>query len=171
MRPETWLADEVTVTVSGILTTHHVLRTATGTLGSVTVPALKMTGTFHAVDGRELTVKQTNWWRGTYELREGETILGVAHPRGAFRRQNTVQFGDHTYQLRPAGFWGRVWLLLDQAGYLVLSLGARGVFLRGATLRVVQSLDLDLLVFTYYLVNARWKEQSGAIGASAAAGT
>lgn len=171
MRPETWLADEVEVNVSGVFTTHHVLQTGTGTLGELTMPALKMASVFRAADGQKLIVKRTSWWRGTYELREDDTVLGTARPMGLFRRENAVQFGEQAYRLRAAGFCGRIWHLLDSAGETVMEIRPRGAFRRGAILRIRKSVDLTLLAFTYGLVQASWQEQTAAAGAGGAAGS
>jgi hypothetical protein len=111
---------------------------------------------------------RTSWWRGTHELREASAVLGTAYPLGIFRRENVVRFGDRDHSLRAAGFWGRVWHLADDAGQLLVEVHPRGVFRRGAILRILSPVDVDLLAFTYHLVNMRWQEQTAA-GAGAAA--
>ncbi|MGD8967231.1 MAG: hypothetical protein PVI07_06960 [Anaerolineae bacterium] len=175
MRRGTWLADEVEVTVSGVFTTHHLLRTAAGTLGESTVPALRKRAVIRTAEGRELVMEQTSWWRGTYELREGGTVLGTARPLGVFRREDVVRFGDRDYRLRAAGFWGRIWHLVgdgpEAQGQMLVEVHPRGVFRRGAILRILSPVDANLLAFTYHLVNARWQEQAAAAGAGAAAGS
>jgi hypothetical protein len=168
MRRETWLADQVEVTVSGLFTTHHLLRTATGVLGALTLPVMRLKGVFRGADGRELVVKRTSWWRGTYKLHEDGDLLGTARPLGIFRRENTVTFDDQTYRLSAAGFWARIWHLKNDAGEVVVEVRPRGALRRGATLRIVRPVDLALLVFTYHLVNARWQEQTTAVSAAAA---
>jgi hypothetical protein len=162
MRRETWLADRVEVTVSGVLTTHHLLQTATGILGELTVPALRKRAVFRTTEGRELVIVQTSWWRGTVELREDSAVVGTAQPLGIFRRENLVRFGDLDYRLRAIGFWGRIWRLVDEAGQRLLDLRPRGPFQRGAILSILNPVHLDLLVFTYHLVNTRWHEQTAA---------
>jgi hypothetical protein len=169
MKRETWLADQVEVTVSGVFTTHHHLQTATGVLGELTMPALRRRAVFDTVDGRQLIIEQTSWWRGSYEIREDGTVLGTAQPLGIFRRENVVRFGDRDYRLRAAGFWGRIWHLVDNAGEALIEVQARGVFQRGAVVRILRAVDVDLLAFTYHLVNARWQEQAAVAGASAGA--
>jgi hypothetical protein len=161
MKRQTWLADEVEVVVSGVLKTHHVLQTASGPLGELISPAFKPGAAFRGVDGRELVVLRTSWWRGTYELRDGGSVVGSARPVGLFRRENSVQFRGGNYRLRAAGLWGRTWHLLDDVGAMVLEVRSRGVFRRGATLRILMPLEIGLLVFTYHLVCVRWQEQSG----------
>ena len=78
MTSGTWLADEIEVTVSGVLTTHHVLQTASGALGQLTSPAFKRRGLFRAADGQQLTVERTSSWRCTHEIREDGVVLGAA---------------------------------------------------------------------------------------------
>lgn len=171
MRRETWLADEVEVTVSGIFTTRHVFHTATGTLGELTSPAFKPRSLFRGIDGEDLTVTRASWWRGTYELRDATAVVGTARPMGLFRRENLVQFRTSSYRLVTAGIWGRVWNLLDEAGEPVTVIRAREAFRRGAILRVMLPVDVALLVFTYCLVSARWQEQTSAASTAATAGS
>lgn len=190
MRHETWLADQVDVSVSGVFTTHHVLRAPAGILGELTLPAVRMRGIFRGADGRELVIERTRWWRGTYELREEGTVLGTARPRGFFRREFILVLGDELtgseslgneplgdeplgdeslgnepYTLRAAGFWGRIWHLIDRAGETVVEVRPRGPFRRGATLRIFKPVDVGLLAFAYRLVRARWQEQTAAAAA------
>jgi hypothetical protein len=164
-----WAADEIEATVSGLFTTRHRLRAATGSLGEFTLPALRSDGIFRTREGRELEVRRTSWWRGEYELREGEAVLGTARARGAFRREIVVEFDGREYTLRAAGFWARRWQLLDEGGTCVLEIEPQGVFRRGAYLTIHGPVNADLLVFAYYLVHMRWQEQSAAAGAAAAA--
>ncbi len=167
MKRETWLADAVEVTVSGLFTTHHQLRTATGILGELTLPAFKRKGSFQAADGRALTMERTNWWRGTYNLREGRVVLGTALTQGFLQRTISVGYGGVTHALEPLGLGSHGWHLIDEAGTALLEIRRRGIFRRGATLRVLQPVDVELLAFSYYLVNARWNEQTAAAGAAA----
>ena len=152
---------------SGISTTHHRLQTAAGTLGEFTFPALRTSGIFRAADGRELTVRCTNWWRGRHELRAGEIVLGTARPvlgtarlRSAFRREIVIQFGGWEYALKPIGSKTRHWHLTDETGATLLEIRPRGVFRRGAYLTIQHSMDADLLIFAYYLVH-RGQEEVG----------
>jgi hypothetical protein len=172
MKRETWLADQVEVTVSGVFTTHHHLQTAAGVLGELTMPAVRKRAVFRTAEGRELVIERTSWWRGTYELQEHGVVLGRARPLGLLRRENVVRFADRDYRLRAAGFWGRVWHLVDDRpadrGEILVACHPRGVFRRGAILRILRPVDLNLLAFAYHLVNARWQEQSAAAGAAAA---
>ena len=164
---ESWVADEIEVVVSGFFTTHHLLRTATGILGELTLPAFNRSGLFRSADGRELVVERTSWWRGWHELRENNVVLGTACPRGFWRRTIEVGFRGAMYELVPTSFWSRGWLLLDEMGTTLIEVQPRGVFRRGAYLMIMEPVSVDLLVFTYYLVNVRWQEQAAAAGAAA----
>jgi hypothetical protein len=168
MTREVWPTGEVEVVVSGAFTTHHHLGTETGTLGELTLPAFCTGGVFRAAGGRALTVHRTSWWRGWHELREGETVLGTARPRGFWRRRMAVQFGGRGYVLQPAGFWTRSYHLVDAVERTLLEIRPRGVFRRGAYLAAMVPVDVGLLVFAYYLVHTRWQEDAAAAGAAAA---
>lgn len=161
------VTDEVEVTISGFFTTHHFLETVMGGLGELTLPALGKSGVFHSSDGRELTVEQTSWWRGWHELRENGIVLGTARPQGFWRRTMEVGYQGATYDLISAGFWSRGWLFVDKLGTVLLDIQPRGVFRRGAYITILEPVNVDLLIFVYYLVNARWQEQSAAAGAAA----
>ena len=166
MAQESWVADEIEITVSGFFTTHHFLQTATGVLGELTLSAFSTSGVFCSAAGRELAVQRTSWWRGWHELRENGVVLGTACPRGFWRRAMEVGFQGAMYELVSAGFWSRGWLLLDEMGTTLIEVHPRGVFRRGAYLMIVEPVSADLLVFAYYLANVRWQEQSAA-GAAA----
>ena len=164
---EEWRTDEIEVDVSGLFTTRHSLQTTTGDLGELTLPAFSASGVFRAADGRELVVARTSWWRGWHELRESGVVLGTARPQGFWRRTMSVGFQGAMYELALAGFWSRAWHLVDEAGMVLLEIRPRGVFRRGAYLTIMGPVHADLLLFTYYLVNVRWQEQSAAAGAAA----
>ena len=167
MTQEEWTADEVEVVVSGFFTTHHYFQTATGDLGELMLSTFSKGGVFRAADGRELMVQRTHWWRGWHELREGGVVMGTARPRGFWQQRMSVGFRGLAYELEPTGFWSRGWRLMDEAGMTLLEIQPRGIFRRGAYLTVLGPVHADLLVFAYYLVNARWQEQAAA-GAAAA---
>jgi hypothetical protein len=92
--------------------------------------------------------------------------VGTARPLGIFRRENTVRFVERDYRLGAAGFLGRIWHLVDDAGQMLVEVRPRGVFRRGAIMRILRPVDVDLLVFTYHVVNTRWQEQTAAAAAS-----
>ena len=166
MTRELWV-DEVEVDVSGFFTSHHFLQTVVGILGELTLHTFSRNGVFVDADGRELVVQKTNWWRGWHELRENGLVLGTAHPRGFWRRAMEVGFQGAMYELTPASFWSRGYHLLDETGAMLVEVQPRGVFRRGAYLTIMRPVNVDLLVFAYYLVNMHWQEQSAA-GAAAA---
>jgi hypothetical protein len=162
-----WAMDEAEVIVSGFFTTHHYVQTVTETLGELTLPAFSKQGVFYAAGGRELLVQRTNWWRGWHEMREGGVVLGTAHSQGFWRRTTDIGFRGATYELRPADFWSRRWRLHDETDATMMEIRPQGAFRRGAYLTVMKPVNVDLLIFTYYLVNVRWQEQSAAAGAAA----
>ncbi len=165
MTYKTITTDKIEVLVSGFFTTRHLLRTNTEVIGELTLRGLKMLGSFRSPDGRELELEKTSWWKSVYEIREGGAVAGAAHPRGFFRREFLLDFGGQAYMLTPAGFGGRVWRLFDSAGTLLLEVRHRGAFRRGAYLTIRGEIDFPLMLFAYYLVNARWQEQHAAAAA------
>ncbi len=167
MAEKTLTTDQVQVTVSGFFTTHHFLETVMEELGELTLPASGKRGVFRSDDGSEFTVERTSWWRGWHELRENEIVLGTARPQSFWRRTLDVGYRGATYELISAGFWSRGWLLVDKVGTVLLDIQPRGVFRRGAYITILEPVNVDLLVFAYYLVNARWQEHAAATGAAA----
>lgn len=161
-----WIADEIEVEVSGFFTTCHRLQTAVGVMGELTLSALRSNGVFRFVDGRELTMKRTSWWRAWHELSEDGVVSGSTRPRGFFRREIVVQFGDREFALKPGGFWTRSWHLIDDAGTALLEIRPQGIFRRGALLTILDAVDVALLVFSYYLVYVRWREERAAAAAA-----
>jgi hypothetical protein len=170
MERAVWTIGEIEVYVSGFFTTHHCMQTAAMVLGEFTLPAFSTGGVFRFADGRELVVKRTSWWRGLHVLQEDGVVLGVAQPRGFWRRTMSVGFRGLLYELEPVNFWSRGWRLIDRAGTALLEVQPRGVFCRGAYLTIMGPVHTDLLVFTYYLVNVRWQEQA-AVPSAVAAGS
>jgi hypothetical protein len=173
MSDQMWTAGEIEVEMWGCFTTHHRMLTEMGVLGELTLPVFSSGGVFEAADGRNLEVEKTSWWRGWHELRENGVVIGSACPQGFWGRTMSVGFRGLMYELVPAGFWSDGWNLLDKAGMVVVEVRRWGFFRRKVCLTVHGPVHFDLLVFVYYLVNARWQEQSAAAaaGASAAAGS
>jgi len=136
-------------------------------VGELTMPALRATGVFRAADGSRLTVRRTSWWGGRHELREKETVLAKAQPRGFWRREIVIRFDTQKYVLRPAAFWSRSWHLDGAGGIRLLEIRPRGVFRRGAHVKVMAPVDVELLVFAYHLVYTRWQEEAAAASAAA----
>jgi len=168
MEQGVWTTGEIEVHVSGFFTTHHYMQTAAMVLGEFTLPAFSTSGVFHFADERKLVVERTSWWRGWHELREDGVVLGTAYPRGFWRRTMSVGFRGLVYGLAPASFWSRGWHLVDGAGTALLEVQPRGILCRGAYLTIMGPVHTGLLVFTYYLVNARWQEQAAVPSATAA---
>lgn len=168
MKDEIWMRGEIEVDVSGFFTTHHWMRTDGGVLGELTLSAFSTSGVFRFAGGRELVVQRTSWWRGWHELRESEIVLGTARPLGFWRQKMSVGHRGRLYELVPASFWARSWRLVDDGWAVLVEVEPRGVFRRGAYLTIADSIDVDLLVFAYFLVNVRWQEQAAAAGAAAA---
>lgn len=166
MVDQEWVADQIEVVVSGFLTTRHDMGTPAGPLGELTLPAFRMGGLFRGADGGEIEVRQPSWWKSEHELRQGEALLAVAWPRGFFQQQIEVRFGDQVYMLDRASFWNRSWRLVDAQGRALLEIEPRGIFRRGAYLKVLGEVELPLLVFAYYLIHKRWETEAAAAAAA-----
>jgi hypothetical protein len=171
MRQAMWTGDEIEADVRGAFTTHHRLHAASGELGTLTLPAFSYRGIFRFVDGKEIVVERTSWWRGWHEMRVDGIVVGTARPVGFWRQKMSIGFRGQVYELVSVNWWGRGWRLLEDGDddRAVIEVQPRGVLRRGAYLQSFVPVPTDLLVFVYYLVNARWQEQASAAAASSAA--
>ena len=167
MNQETWTADQIEVSVDGVFTTHHYMQSASGSLGELTMKTGGATGTFVSTDGRELEIKRTSFWRGWFEMRDSGVVIGTASSQGFFRRTTTIDYRGVEHLLEPANAWARKWRLVDPMGSVLVEIEPRGAFKRGAFIRVLGEIELDLLAFCYYMVSMRWQEQAGAASAAA----
>lgn len=158
---------EIQVSVVGMFATEHRLEGVAGRLGVLSFRPFGRACTFRTPEGEEWVARRTHWWRGTHELRHDERVLARARPVGWFRRELEVKCGGWTGRLEPTGRWTRSWRLVDKAGAPLLEVRGRGLFRRGACIRILAETDLAVLVFAYYLVWTRWQE--GAAAAAAAA--
>jgi hypothetical protein len=163
---EEWTASVVEVTVSGFFTSHHCLQTEEGVVGTLTTP-FSGAAVLRMADGRELTARRTNLWRGVYELQSGGVVLATTStPRGLFRRDIAIRFDGVATTLRPVSFWSRAWQLDDEMGTPLLKVEPRGFFQRGAFITILNPVDADLLAFAYYLVNERRQQEAAAAAAA-----
>ncbi len=169
MKDQMWTGDEIEVEMWGCFTTHHRLSTETHVLGELILPVFSSGGVFAAADSRELVVEKTSWWRGWHELRENGIVVGSARPLGFWGQRMSVGFRGLMYELAPVGFWSDGWDLLDGSGEVVLEIRRWGFFRRKVSLTIHRSVHFDLLIFVYYLANARWQEQTAAVAAASGA--
>ena len=157
------------VWVEGFFNTTHHIDSPLGNWGDLTLPGFANQATFETQDGRTLNLVQTRWWASTYELREGHMVVGTASPRGFLKNEMDVGFRGLMYRLVPEGIFSTAWRLLDAEGNTVILVDRRGIFKAGAYVTAQVPVPLDLVVFTYYLVNRRWQQQSAAAASTAAA--
>lgn len=157
-----WKADLVEVTVSGVIQTEHVFNTAGGILGVLTMKGVKSQGAFQGVEGGEVQLSRTNFWKSQYALLERGTELGSAKPPRAISRAFAVEYHGDQLVLIPGKGLTRIWRLLDDQGSVICELKPRSAFKRGALIQIFSSVEVKLLVFVYYLVFIRWREQSSA---------
>lgn len=165
MTYKTITTDKIEILASGFFSTRHKLQTNTEVIGEMTLRGMKMQGNFWSNDGRELELAKKKWWKSIYEIREGGAVVGEARPRGFFRREFILDYDRKAYRLTPTGIGGRIWRLFNNTGTLLLEVSRRGAFQRGAHLRIRGEIDFPLMLFAYYVVNARWQEQQATAAA------
>jgi hypothetical protein len=166
MNKEIWTLDEIEVEVSGLFTTHHLLRTEAGILGELTFPAFAQQATYRTISGRELLMQKTHWLGTTHELIEGKTVRGSGTRPGWLRRDIVLEVDGRQYSLQPEGVLSWGWHLFDAGGQQLLELQPRGILRQGACLTITGAVDADVVAFAYYLVYMRRQEE--AAGAAAA---
>ena len=77
-----------------------------------------------------------------------------------------VQFDGRDYWLEPEGFLKQGWFLLDAERQTLMEIQPRGVLRQGAYLTVHSGIELDLVAFTYFLVQMRQQEDAAAVAAT-----
>lgn len=155
-------ADVIEVTVSGTFKTEHVFNTPEGVLGALAIKGSKGEGIFTGADNLLLDFKKPSVWKSQYELEEGPTVIGKAHPPKKLKRAFEIDLEGETYFLAPGGSKMRSWTLKNSQGQGICEILPRGGLKRGAFVRIGAEIPLKLLVFTYCLVNKRWQEESAA---------
>ena len=155
-------ADLIEVTVSGTFKTNHVFNTNEGTLGALLIKGSKGEGKFSGADNSELEFKKPSIWKDRYELLQGSTRIGEAHPPKKLKRAYQIDYAEDVYQLAPGGSKLRSWTLSQAAGQVICEVMPRGGLKRGARIRIGAEIPLTLLVFVYCLVAKRWQEDSTA---------
>jgi hypothetical protein len=163
MSQEVRKPNQIEVDVRGVFTTHHQFGTEEGTLGELTLPAFGQQGVFGSADGRELVIRKAGILSNSYELLEGNQVRGTAHPRALFSRGITIQLDALDYILQPEGVFSRGWYLVDADGTTLLEIRPRGVLRQGAYLTSRDRINVDLLVFAYYLVYTRQQEEAAVV--------
>lgn len=166
MKKEIRSMDEIEVEVTGFFTTHHLFRTAAGSLAEVVFPAFSQYATCRTAGGRELLMQKTHWLGSSHELVDGEVVRGRGERPGLLRRDIVLEFDGQKYSLEPEGLFSQGWRLLDAGGQQLLELQPRGIFRQGAYLTATGAIDADLVVFAYYLVHMRQQEDAAAAAAA-----
>ena len=107
---------------------------------------------------KELEFKKPSAWKNNYELHEGKTTLGTAHPPKKLKKDFEIDIDGQVYHLSPGK--GRSWSLKNDQGTGICEISPRGGLKRGANLEVTNPTSIHLLVFVYCLVLRRWQEES-----------
>ena len=162
---------EIEVTVRGLFTTHHTVRSEAGILGKFKFPAFSQYGEYRTGDGRELLMQKEGWLSTSHQLFEGDRLRGRADQPGLFRQDFAIRYDGRTYRLDRKGLLNMGWILSDEQGQALVEIDHPGAFKQGAHLTILRAVDADLVAFAYYLVHTRWQEAAaaGAVSASAAA--
>jgi hypothetical protein len=155
-------ADLIEVTVKGTFITEHMFRAPDGVLGILTINSSKGEGKFLGNDDGGVTFKKPSFWKNNYELYEGSSPLAAAHPPKKLSRAFEIDFKGEVFHLAPGGTKMRSWTMANSQGQRISEILPRGVFKRGAYLKIGAAIPLYLLVFGYYLVIRRWQEEAGA---------
>jgi hypothetical protein len=159
---------EVEIEITGLFTTHHHFRTASGLWGELTIPAFSEGAIFRRGDGHELVMRKVHWLGTAYELLEGEKLRALADRSRLLSRDFAIDFNGQQYRLEAEGWLGQDWTLCDGWGNCLLEIRPRGILRQRVHLTVNAALAGDLAAFAYYLVHVRRQEE--AAGAAAATG-
>jgi hypothetical protein len=169
LNKESWILDEIEIEVSGFFTTHHYMRSRSGTVGEFTFPAFSQHAMYRTCEGRELLMQKTHWLGSAHELVEGGVVCGRADRAGLLRRDIAIWFEGRQYSLEPGGFLSWDWYLLDAGGTRLLEIQPRGVLKEGAYVTITAAVDADLVAFAYYLVYTRRQEEAAVAAAASGA--
>lgn len=161
--------EEIVVSVSGFLTTHHSFDTATGHWGKLGFPAFSDQGTFYREDGRDLVMRKVHWLGSAREMLVGDSVYSTADRTGLLSQDLKIDFDRNLYRLLPEGILKDGWYLTDAAGMALLEIRQRGILREGAYLTINGPLNRDLVAFAYYLVHTRRQEEAAAVTATTAA--
>ncbi len=153
-------ADLIEVTVKGTFKTEHVFNSGEGVLGVLTIKGAKGEGIFSGADEVVLEFKRPSVWKNQYELQQGPTTIGKAHPPKKLKRAFEINLEGTIYHLAPGGSKMRSWTLANMRGQGICEVLPRGGLKRGALMKIGAEIPLKLLVFVYCLVIKRWQEES-----------
>ena len=152
--------DLIEVSVSGTFKTVHVFNTPDGILGTLSIKGSKGEGKFVAADESALDFRKPSIWKNQYELLDGTSRIGQAHPPKALKRAFEIDLDGDIFHLVPGGSKLRSWTLKDNQGRGICEFLTRGGIKRGAYIRIGAEISLQLLIFGYCLVLRRWHEES-----------
>jgi hypothetical protein len=165
MAPDVLRTDQIEVIPSGFFRLRYEFRSPMGSLGVLTLPALRTESRFQDADGREWRMRQSHWWRREYGLWAGDEVRATARGRGFWQTALDLDFQGRPYALEPADRWGGKWRLLDPAGTALLEIRRRGALRPGLVLEVMGPVEGELMAFAVYLILTLWREHHAAAGA------
>ncbi len=162
MNKEYFTTDLIAVIETGIFKTEHVFGTQSDVLGVLTLNAGKSEGTYTDQEDLSLVFEKTSFWKSHYELKQEGAVIASAAPRGGLSRVSIINFEGEPYALLPGKGMSRSWTLKNSQDQFLCEFKPRGMFKRGAMLRILNQVSISLLVFSYCLVIKKWQEQSAA---------
>ncbi len=165
MNNEPFTADLIAVIETGIFKTEHVFKTQSDVLGALTLNAGKTKGTYTGLDNLSLIFEKISFWKSHYEIKQEGAVIASAAPRGGLSRVFIITFESELFTLLPGKGLSRSWLLKNSRDQGLCEFKPRGMFKRGAMLRIFNQISISLLVFSYCLVSKKWQEQSAASAA------
>jgi hypothetical protein len=168
MRQKTLEVGQIEVVVEGFFTTHHELRTQTGSLGKITFPAFSDYGVLRTTDGRELQMRKPKMLSSALELVQDGIVRGRSDRMGLFDQRKGIEYNGQVYKLQPEGIFKQGWFLTTQENIILAEIQPRGVFKQGASITIRGAVDADLVAFAYYLFHMNNQEQAAVVASTAA---
>lgn len=158
---------EMRVVCTGFLTTHHRFWLGDRALGELIMPAFRQGNVFRAGNGQDRVMRQPHWLSAEHEMCQGDRVRARAQGPGLLSSSVKIEFEGQTYILEPAGFLSEKWRLVDAHDRALLSVEPQGCLRREVRLYMPPGieLDLDLVVFAYYLVHVCREETAAACAA------
>ncbi len=162
MNKDAYTADRIEVSVSGTFKTVHSFFSSYRNLGKMALNAARSEGFFLGVDGSQLALNKTSFWKSEFEISQDGEILASAAPRGALKRAYDIQYQGNRIELKPGGSKLRSWTVRNSQGVALCEFLPRKGLKRGAQILIKAELQLPLLVLCYLLVIRRWQEETSA---------
>ena len=160
MNDQEFIADLIEVIETGVFKSEHLFHYGGGVLGVLSLKTGRSEGNFKAESGEEYNFKKTSPWKSHYEWRDNTSLVASAIPKGKLSRAFIIEYQGIVYGLLPGGSKLRSWKIKKSSTQDICEYIPRGIFKRGAMIKIGAEIPVGLLVFCYCLVSKRWQEQS-----------